>query len=278
MLAHNWVVTAPDYVGAGGTGGSGATEQYLSGAEQGRDLLNGVRAARNIPDAGAGTRFAVYGHSQGGLIALFGAALAPTYTPELTLVAVGAVSAASDAGGILRQDWNSPLAGWILGPMLVYPWNHYYPTLDASAILSPAGLNHYQEMETTNCITDLLPAVINPQMWDFFSKDPTTNAAWRQAFVANQAPLVPTGIPAFIGHGLSDTLINPAFSAWLVTRYCANSTAVATDWLSGVGHGDAAIQAAPQYIQWLATIADGHQPASDCGKPLPVTPAQPLTA
>jgi pimeloyl-ACP methyl ester carboxylesterase/uncharacterized membrane protein HdeD (DUF308 family) len=277
MLAHNWVVTAPDYVGAGGTGGLGATEKYLIGAEQGRDLLNGVRAARNIPEAGAGTRFAIYGHSQGGLVALFGAALAPNYTPELTLVAVGAVSAASDIGGILRQDWNSPFVGWLFGPILVYLWTRYYPTLDANAILSPAGLNHYQEMAKTNCITDIPPAVINPLMGDFFSKDPATNTAWRQAFVANQAPLVPAGVPAFIGHGLADTLINPAFSAWLVTRYCANSTDVVTNWLPGVGHGNAAIQAAPQYIQWLATISGGHQPVSDCGKPLPVTPVQPLT-
>ncbi len=134
----------------------------------------------------------------------------------------------------------------------MYPWIRYYPNLEASAILSPAGLNHYQEMATTNCIT--------------------------QAFVANQAPLVPKGIPAFIGHGLADTLITPAFSAWLVTRYCANSTALATDWLSGVGHAEAAIQAAPQYIQWLAGIVAGQQPPSDCGKPLPVTPAQSLTA
>jgi len=48
------------------------TEKYLIGAEQGRDLLNSVRAARDIPQAGAGTRFALYGHSQGGLVALWG--------------------------------------------------------------------------------------------------------------------------------------------------------------------------------------------------------------
>ena len=43
------------------------------------------------------------------------------------------------------------------------------------------------------------------QMGDFLSKDPSTDPTWRQAFVANQAPLVPKGIPAFIGHGLADT-------------------------------------------------------------------------
>jgi pimeloyl-ACP methyl ester carboxylesterase len=96
------------------------------------------RHPHNGPEAGAGTRFAIYGHSQGGLVALFGASLAPTYTPELTLVAVGAVSAASDPGRILHQIWTSPLAGWILGPIFVSPWTRYYPNLDASAILTPA--------------------------------------------------------------------------------------------------------------------------------------------
>lgn len=161
---------------------------------------------------------------------------------------------------------------------MIYSWTRYYPNLSASAILTPAGLANYQEMALTNCITDILPAVINPQMGTFFSKDPTTDPAWRQVLVADQAPLVPKGVPAFIGHGLADTLINPAFSAWLVTRYCASGTAVATHWMPGVGHRDAAIQAAPQYVAWLAGIVGGGRSPSDCGQPLPVTPAQPITA
>lgn len=278
MLEHGWVVTAPDYAGAGGTGGPGVTERYLIGAEQGRDLLNSVRAARNIPEAGAGTRFALYGHSQGGQVALWSASLAPTYTPELTLVGVGAVSAVSDIGSTLHEIWNSPLLGWLLGPFLVSPWTRYYSNLDANAILTPAGLNHYQEMAATNCITDLPPLLINPLMGDFLSRDPTTVPAWRTALLANQAPLLPKGVPAFIGHGLTDPLIYPGISAALVTRYCESGTTVAADWLPGVGHPDSAIHAAPAYIQWLAGIIGGEPPPSDCGKPLPVTPVPTLTA
>lgn len=278
MLEQGWVVTAPDYVGAGGTGGPDATELYLIGNEQGRDLLNGVRAARNIPEAGAGTRFAIYGHSQGGLVALTGAALAPDYAPELSLVAVGAVSAASEPAGILDQIWRSPLAGWILGPYVIYPWTRYYPNLSARDVLTTVGLNHYQEMALNNCITDVLPAVINPRMGLFFSKDPITDSAWLKALVANQAPLVPKGIPVFIGHGLADPLINPAFSAWLVTRYCAHGSSVTTHWMPGVSHGEAAIEAAPNYITWLTDIISGKPVSSDCGKPLPISPAQPFTA
>jgi secretory lipase len=278
MLDHGWVVAAPDYVGAGGTAGTGIGEKYLIGAEQGRDLLNGVRAARNIPETGAGSRFATYGHSQGGLVSLSGAALAHSYAPELTLIADGAVSAASDIGALLRVNarWNSPLIGWILGPGLVYPWVRYYPNLDAASILTSAALNHYQEIAASGCLLDVLPAIVNPQMGAFFSKDPTSDPPWRKAMIANQAPLPPDGVPVFIGHGLADTLIDPSLSTGLVSRYCDKGANVTTEWIPGVGHGEAAIDAAPHYIQWLADIADGKSPAPDCDKPLPVPPAQPL--
>ena len=214
------MVTAPDYVGAGGTGGTGAGERYLIAAEQSRDLLNGVRAARNISEAGAGMRFATYGHSQGGLASLSGAALAHTYAPELTLIADGAASAASDVGALFDRKWTSSLAGWLLGAPLTTAWTRYYPDLNPGAILTTAGQNHYQETAGTSCLNDILPILVNPLMGAFFAKDPTTDPDWRKAFIANQAPLPPGGVPVFVAHGLDDMMIDPALSTGLVSRYC----------------------------------------------------------
>jgi len=39
---------------------------YLIGESEGRAVLDSVRTARDLPDAGASHRFAVWGHSQGG--------------------------------------------------------------------------------------------------------------------------------------------------------------------------------------------------------------------
>ena len=235
MLDHGWVVAAPDYVGAGGTAGTGIGEKYLIAAEQGRDLLNGVRAARNIPEAGAGERFATYGHSQGGLVSLSGAALAHTYAPELTLIADGAVSAASDVGALFDRKWTSSLAGWLLGAPLTSAWTRYYPNLNPGAILTAAGQNHYQETAGTSCLNDILPILINPLMGAFFAKDPTTDPDWRKAFIANQAPLPPDGVPVFVAHGLDDTLIDPSLSTGLVSRYCDAGANVTTEWHSRRG-------------------------------------------
>jgi pimeloyl-ACP methyl ester carboxylesterase len=273
MLDRGWVVTAPDDAGAGGTGGTGVGEKYLIAAEQSRDLLNGVRAVRNIPEAGAGNRFATYGHSQGGLISLAGAALAHSYAPELTLIAGGAVSAASDIGALFDRKWTSSLAGWLLGAPLVSAWTRYYPKLDASAILTTAGQNYFREIAGMSCLNDIPPILINPLMGAFFAKDPTTDPDWRKAFIANQAPQPSAGIPVFIGHGLADTLIDPSLSTGLVSRYCEKGANVTSDWQSGVGHAEAAIDAAPRYVEWLTGIAGGKTPSSDCGKPLPVPPA-----
>lgn len=66
-LDRGWVVAATDYAGAAGTGPG---EKYLVMLEQGRDVLNSVRAAQAMPETGAGDRFATYGESQGGQISL----------------------------------------------------------------------------------------------------------------------------------------------------------------------------------------------------------------
>ena len=56
MLNRGWVVTAPDYAGLGTSG----VMKYLVGAAEGRDLLNSVRAVRELNHAGAGARFALW--------------------------------------------------------------------------------------------------------------------------------------------------------------------------------------------------------------------------
>jgi hypothetical protein len=269
-LDRGWVVAATDYAGAAGTG---AGEKYLVIAEQGRDVLNSVRAAKALPDTGAGDRFATYGESQGGLISLAAGSLAPTYAPELHLVGIGGVASASDTGSAMEHAWDRPLVGWLLGTHLVRAWTQQYPNLDADSILSEAGREHYQEVADDSCIFDIVGAIINPRMGPLFGKDPTTDPAWHAAFLANRAPLPPQDAPVFIGHGLADPLIDPAFSAGVVERYCAAGASVMTHWMAGVQHIDSSIVAAPTYLQWVADLLSGGQAPSNCGDPLPITPA-----
>lgn len=88
MIAEGYVVVAPDYPGLG----TNMVHPYLVGEDTARSVLDAVRAALSIPGAASGTRFAVWGESQGGHAALWTGMLARSYAPGLTLVGTAAAA------------------------------------------------------------------------------------------------------------------------------------------------------------------------------------------
>ena len=116
MLERGYVVVAPDYPGLGTAG----PHAYLVGEAAARAVLDSVRAAIALP-TGAGNRFAVWGHSQGGHAAIFTGLAARRYAPELQLVGVAAAAPATDLGTLLRDDYATPV-GKILTAMAIRSW------------------------------------------------------------------------------------------------------------------------------------------------------------
>ncbi|MEJ0073393.1 MAG: lipase family protein [Candidatus Saccharibacteria bacterium] len=117
MLQKGWVVTATDYAGFGTPG----TQGYLVGGDEARDVLNSVRAARDIPQARAGTTFAIWGHSQGGNSALFSAGDAAAYAPELHLAGTVASAPAAELIPLLNEQYGT-VADWVIGPLIATSW------------------------------------------------------------------------------------------------------------------------------------------------------------
>jgi pimeloyl-ACP methyl ester carboxylesterase len=98
FLNRGWAVVMTDYEGLGTRG----PHPYLFGTSEARGVLDIIRAARGLHNRETATgqeiisrRFVIVGHSQGGQAALFAAHLAPTWTAELTLLAVAAIAPAS---------------------------------------------------------------------------------------------------------------------------------------------------------------------------------------
>jgi hypothetical protein len=94
FLARGDIVTATDYPGLGTPG----PHPYLIGLSAGRAVLDSVRAARQVPGAEASTRFALWGHSQGGQAVLFAGQIAARYAPGLSLVGIAAAAPATHLG------------------------------------------------------------------------------------------------------------------------------------------------------------------------------------
>src|SRR3954469_3966822 len=95
-LKAGYAVVRTDYQGLGTPG----IHQYLVGVSEGRSTLDVVRAARKV-DPKISKRLAISGHSQGGHAALWGAFLAPKYTPELQLRGTVAFAPASHISELL---------------------------------------------------------------------------------------------------------------------------------------------------------------------------------
>ena len=121
MLRLGYIVVATDYPGLGVPG----MHPYLIGVSEGRAVLDSVRAARAMPDAGASNRFAVWGHSQGGHASLYTGELAASYAPDLKLVGVAAAAPATYLAELFDADSKTP-TGKELTSMTIYSWAKLY--------------------------------------------------------------------------------------------------------------------------------------------------------
>jgi Secretory lipase len=272
VLQQGWVVSAPDYAGLGTPG----VQAYLVGVTEAHDVLNSVRAARSLPQAGAGPTLAIWGHSQGGQSSLFASALAASYTPELHLVAAGAAAPAAEVAPLFRQQYDKAIV-WAIGPEVAVAWPATYPGLAVSDVLTPAGLRAYRQTAQLCVLGAALQGIVRQDLLRerFFSADPTANPAWRAPLEANTAPLPPPGIPLLIAQGLGDQVVLPNTTALLVQRYCAAGAPLTTFWDPGASHAQIATAAGPIFASWLADRVAGRPQQLSCGEPLPVPPASP---
>ena len=138
FLAAGYVVAATDYEGLGTAG----VHPYLIGESEGHGVLDAARPPRNLPDTGAGDELLLWGHSQGGQASLFAGQLAPTYAPELKLVATAAAAPAGELQALLNDD-SATGTGVVLGSYAVNAYQDLYgpehPGMSEDQVITPAG-------------------------------------------------------------------------------------------------------------------------------------------
>lgn len=220
------VVVATDYAGLGTPG----PHPFLVGASEGRAMLDGARAARQLTEAGAGTRIAAVGHSQGGQAALWAGQLATDYAPELELVAVAAISPVGDLVETARVGFEASgtRSAWVNAAELVASWRDTFGLAD-DAILTPEG------RRVTDALADACPGrveVAGPTI----ATDPLDDPAWARRLAEQSAGMTPIGAPVLMVHGLADDLVPVSGSRLVRDRLCAAGDAVTLDELAGVDH------------------------------------------
>lgn len=271
MLKKGWVVTATDYAGFGTPG----TQGYLVGGDEAHDVLNSVRAARDLAQAHAGRDFIIWGHSQGGNSALFATRASSAYSPELKLEGTVASAPAAELLPLLNEQYGT-VADWVIGPLIVTSWPAANPGLNADSVMTTAGRDNYKRIADHCIVRSTLGGLVRSVLGQkFFSANPATLPAWKSMASRQSAPLPAPDFPLLVVESKVDKVVLPDTTALYIQQSCRADPAVSTLWLDKVAHQDIPGKSADDVINWIDGRFAGQANASSCGQPLPVQPAKP---
>jgi hypothetical protein len=270
MLQRGWVVVATDYAGFGTPG----IEGYLVGNAEANDVLNSVRAAKNLPGTDAGNNFAIWGHSQGGHSSLFSSYKAQSYLPEFKLVGSVASAPAAQLESLFSQQANTA-AAWVIGPEVMMSWPDNYSGLNVDSILSKPGINNYEPI-AKKCVKDAaIEGIVRDKLGQkFFNDSFFTDTAWQNVINQETAPVLKPSQPLLVAESLTDAVVLPNTTAQYIQRACNANSNLTSLWLTNVGHIQLQTVISPSVINWIGDRFVGKATSSTCNQPLPITPAQ----
>jgi pimeloyl-ACP methyl ester carboxylesterase len=248
FLKAGFAVASTDYQGLGTPG----THLYLVGKEEGRSVLDIVRAARQL-DPRLGKRVVIAGHSQGGHAALWAAALAPRWTPELSLEGTIAYAPAShiEAQARILSTLSSRAAGLsALAALIFRGVDAAHPSLSLSSLLTPQAAALYPQT-LTQCLGTLAqPAEfgsLTPA--DLFRTgadlDPTIKLLGQ-----SDPEHLKIRTPLYIAQGTADTTVIPGFTDALDSALTAAGTRVDYKHYPGIDHGGIVSAAVRDTLAW----------------------------
>jgi pimeloyl-ACP methyl ester carboxylesterase len=262
LVEQGYVVTATDYEGLGTMG----IHPYLVGKSEGRSVLDSIMAAQGLPDAHAGTRAVVIGHSQGGHAALWSAELAPSYAPGLTLLGAFAGSPPADLPAWETWAFHEAAAGHLDAagaPLLLFGvWNGVY---DAPlSFLTNAGRESALAGREACRPT---PFTSNP-----FLQDPAVNSEWRNLLAGNSPGAALTGVPIRVVSARADAAVQYESQVAGVDAMCAVGDIV--ELVSVDGDHEASMWPPGAWSDVMAWIADrfADAPSVTTCVPLPSGP------
>lgn len=269
MLKQGWVVTATDYAGLGTPG----TEGYLVGGDEARDVLNSVQALKYVPEANAGTTFAVWGHSQGGHSALFMANQASNYAPNLKLIGTVASAPAAELVPLLNETAGTAI-DWVIGPEAMESWSTAQPGLNVQEVTTATGYRNYKRIANKCIESAALEGLVRTKFnQEFFNSDLTTSPGWLAMAKAQTAPILDPSQPLMVAESLTDQVVLPNTTALYIEKACNAKSNLTSLWLTGVGHIQLSSTIAPDVIGWIGDRFAGRPTSSTCAQPLPITPA-----
>jgi Secretory lipase len=248
-LKAGYAVVRTDYQGLGTAG----IHQYLVGVSEGRSTLDIVRAARKL-SGHVSNRFAISGHSQGGHAALWGAFLAPKWTPDLKLRGTVAFAPASHISELvsLVGTQHSPGGGLAAEAALVLRGvDDFNPGLNITSGFSDKFAPFYPET-----LTKCQPQLSQPDSVggvapaDFF-KEGYDLGPLTAALDVSDPENLKVKSPLDVEQGAADTTVFPGLTEDLVKQYRGRGSKVVYKTYKGVSHGGVVVAGADHATKYL---------------------------
>lgn len=264
MVRRGYVVVAPDYPGLGSPG----PHPYLVGIDTADSVLDAVRAARAIPGAHAGSRFAVWGESQGGHAALWTAVRRARYAPELTLVGTAAAAPPTELVANLEQGSDANVRA-MLTAFLTWSWSQRYGA-QMSTLFNTFNQGVARRLAQNNCIvlgaTPKLGTILGVSSIKGALRNKDIGRIQPWARLARQNSVVARNVPGpvLIAQSTEDPVVAPAVTRNFARALCSAGRPVRWVPLPGGDHAHSARDSLQETLAWIdARFADEPAP-SDC--------------
>jgi len=251
FIDRGFAVVATDYSGMGVAG----PNSFLIGKTEGYNVLDIARAAREIPQAKAGNKLVLWGHSQGGQAVLFAAQDAAEYAPDLDLKAVAVAAPATNLSDLLKADIND-VSGVSIGSYAFESYSSVYasvPGTSLDTILTPQGVAQNKEMASLCLLgqNGQLHSLATPLIKNYLKADPGTLEPWATLLSENSPGGKKLTVPLLIAQGETDTLVRPYITAQFALHEQSIGTDVTYLPIPNTGHGMVALKALPHVFEWL---------------------------
>jgi Secretory lipase len=287
LIKEGYVLVATDYQGLGG----GGRHQYALAATQARDVINAIRAAGVLKEAGAGRRALVYGWSQGGGATLAAASAGDYIARKGTafdgIELLGFVAMApqdtrtvAPPGPLDEASATAMLAG--LGKAFsdnIFNFTHFAMALWGAQAADPDrlrltdifttdGARAIDRVLANKCMhpaADTLRFAYGEGFASLVLPQPANALAWAEALVAGAGTEAPPVAPVIIYYGDRDTTVPPVMGKLYRERMCGRGANVARVQLPGEqSHFTTPGAAQPLYLPWIAERFAGKPAPNGC--------------
>lgn len=258
-ISRGWAVMISDYEGSGTPG----PHTYSSGLATGRAVLDGIRAAKRLPDLRLEkSPVAIWGYSEGGLATTWAAELAPTYAPELNIVGAAAGGVPANLGNVARKIDGGSLSGFLLAAAVGL--NRAYPQMRLDEILNAEGKAAVERVSSM-CQWQWATAYPYKHIADFTTvDDPLNLPRIKRILDENTLGRRNPGIPLHIYESTQDEFMPLEDVRALVQTYCGFGLPVSYYEDSFSEHVSLAGQGAPAALTWLGERFAGIAAPSTC--------------